>query len=81
MGFFEIKTDRESEWEGMPEFVHQDLSPFKSVVVHFANEADMQAFSELVEQRLTDKTQSIWYPRATIDTYADKLYIEDDDES
>ena len=27
--------DPEKEWEGMPEFTHENLKPFRSVIVHF----------------------------------------------
>ena len=65
------------EWQGMPEFVQEDLSPFKSIYVHFASVQDMLAFAKLVEQTITSQTQSVWYPRAEIETYSDKKYIDE----
>jgi hypothetical protein len=65
------------EWQGMPQFSHEDLDPFASVLVHFANREDMLAFGELVGQRISGaarKTQSIWYPKIEIGTAADKRY-------
>lgn len=47
---------------GMPSFVTKDLSPFKQIVVKFKTKEDRQAFSELVNIPLTDKTAVIWYP-------------------
>lgn len=67
----------EHEWQGMPEFVQEDLQPFQSIIVHFEKREDMDEFSKLVEQKLTYKTKSIWYPKAEIGTYADKRYIDE----
>ena len=52
------------EWKGMPDFKQEDLMPRQTVKVHFRNSQDRKAFSELVKQPLTNKTQYIWYPKA-----------------
>jgi len=65
------------EWQGMPEFAHEDLTPWKSVVVHFGSRADKDAFAKLVDQTVTDKTQSIWYPEAEIGHFANKMYVDE----
>lgn len=62
------------EWQGMPEFKHEDKESFQKVIVHFKNQADVDKFAALVAQPITPKTRSIWYPEAEIDTYADKRY-------
>lgn len=49
-------------WRGMPEYDQKDLKPYKTVKVHFASEADYQAFAQLIGQRLTMKTTHIWHP-------------------
>ena len=67
-------VDPSAEWQGMPEFEQEDLSAFKSLTINFATQADVDAFSRLVEQAITDKTRSIWYPKAEIESYADKQY-------
>jgi hypothetical protein len=67
------------EWRGMPEFSHEDLDPFASVLVHFANRDDMKAFEALVGQRISGtsrKTQSIWYPKIEIGLAANKRYVD-----
>lgn len=69
------------EWKGMPEFVQEDLAPKKSLIVHFASNADMAAFAKLVGQRIGHRTQSIWYPEAEIGHFADKRYADAPDES
>lgn len=66
------------EWQGMPEFDQEDQTSWKSIIVHFENEADMKKFGELIGQKLTYRTRSIWYPEAEISRYVDKLYIQND---
>ena len=77
---FDMKEWWEDEWQDMPEFVQEDLSPFKTIFVQFANRQDMKEFEKLVNQTITFKTQSVWFPKATIDRYANKRYIEDSEE-
>lgn len=62
------------DWEKMPEFNHSDLSPVASVKVNFASLDDLKSFGELVGQKLTTNTRSIWFPKQDLLRYADKLY-------
>jgi len=61
-------------WEGMPEFTKDDVSPFRSFLMHFKDQADVDAFTALVGQTITDKTKFLWYPKAEIGHVADKRY-------
>lgn len=70
-------NDPDAEWQGMPEFTQDDLTAFKSLIVNFASFEDMEAFSRLIEQKVTDRTRSIWYPPAEIGHYADKRYEDE----
>lgn len=62
----DVPKDWSKEWQGMPEFGHKDLSSFSSLIVHFRNKQDRDDFAKLVEQKITHKTKTIWYPE--IDT-------------
>ena len=62
LSLFEQKEWWEDEWKGMPEFVQEDLSPLKTIYVHFANREDIKAFSELVNQKISMSTKWIWFP-------------------
>ena len=75
--FFKVKEPWEEEWEGMPEFKQEDLSPYKSILVHFANQEDMEAFAKLIKQHLTKKTKSIWYPKAEAEQLINLRYIDE----
>ena len=54
--------DEHSEWVGMPEFVQEKKEPFKTIIVRFENEQDYIEFQQLIRQKLTNKTKSIWHP-------------------
>jgi hypothetical protein len=55
--------DPKKAWEGMPEFEQEDKTAMKSIIVHFDTQESIDNFSELVEQTITLKTKSIWYPK------------------
>ncbi len=65
------------EWVGMPEFRQDDLGPVKSLIVHFDSYSAMHAFSELIQQKITSNTRSIWFPPAEIGRYANKRYADE----
>lgn len=67
-------------WSGMPEFVQEDLTPWKSIKVHFENEADMLDFGRVVGQRVPGRGPggSIWHPEASIGHFKDKRYVAED---
>ena len=71
---FAAEPDWAEHWQGMPEYKHEDLQPYQSVIVHFRNQQDRIDFAKLVNQPLTAKTKSIWHPRAVIGTAADKVF-------
>lgn len=78
--FFDPGEKWEKEWQGMPEFICEDLQPYQTIYVHFASKEDAQAFAKLVEQTITNKTISIWYPKAKIGRYANKRYIDTEEQ-
>lgn len=56
------KTDKEAEWEGMPEFT--DLDPcFRKVIVSFDDQEAVEHFFALLGQDFTEKTKSVWHPK------------------
>lgn len=71
-------NDPEAEWQGMPEFDQQDKTAFRTIHVHFKNSEDVKRFSELIGQKITEKTRFVWYPMGEIERYADKRYVSDD---
>ena len=76
LALFEMKEWWEDDWEGMPEFVQDDLAPFKELNIKFRDRSDMESFMKLVEQKFTMKTKSIWYPKLEIKKVAHLRYID-----
>lgn len=74
IGFEFEGIDPNEEWEGMPEFEQEDLSAMKSVIVHFATQADVDKFAMLVKQGISEKTKSIWYPKAKLIDMKNVIY-------
>lgn len=73
------EPDWKKDWEGMPEYSHEDKDPYKTIYVHFKNKEVMEEFSKLISQNITEKTISIWHPKE-IETMVDKLWIDKEDE-
>jgi hypothetical protein len=64
--FSDITTkDKEwkDEWKGMPEFVQEKQRPYAQIIFRFNSEEDLQDFSKLINQKLTNKTKSAWHPK------------------
>ncbi len=68
------------EWVGMPEYVSEDQTSDSHVIVHFANEEDQQKFAALIDQPMTEKTRSLWYPRTEIVRITDKEYVGEEED-
>lgn len=66
------------EWQDMPEFVQEDLRPWKQVIVSFENRAAMEAFGKLIDQKITFETPSVWFPKAEIGVVSDKKWVQDE---
>lgn len=75
---FDLRPAWTEHWVGMPEYVHEDLMPWRSVQVHFESEEDLQLFAERVGQKLTDKTKSFWYPEDESERPANTRYADAD---
>lgn len=56
------KQEWREHWVGMPEFVQEAKKPYKVLNIRFETEEDYNAFAELIGQKLTPKTKSIWHP-------------------
>lgn len=72
-------SEVETEWQGMPEFNQQDKKAFRSIPVHFKDQAAVDAFAKLIGQKITPKTRFIWFPEVEIERYADKRYAAGED--
>ena len=67
----------QKEWKGMPEFIQNDQEPKFSVRVNFETEDDLYAFAKLVDQKITFRTQSIWYPKVDAVKVINKMWVNE----
>ena len=70
-------SDMFPEWEGMPEFVQEKQEPFSKIIVRFETEDDLNEFANLIGQKLTPKTKSIWHPKLDRGKHSLKRYIDE----
>lgn len=55
--------DINKEWDGMPEFDETPVfDAFRSINVHFEDQEAVDKFTELMEQKITEKTKYVWFP-------------------
>jgi len=65
------------EWVNMPEYVQEDLTPYRVINVRFKNENDVALFEKLMQQKITEKQKTLWFPfaeprRASLFRYVDE---------
>lgn len=60
----ELAKSAIEEWKDMPEFVMEDLTPYRVVNVRFRCQEDVDEFERLMAQRITPKQKTIWFPYA-----------------
>lgn len=68
--------DKHPDWVGMPEFVQEKKEPFKELIVRFETEEDYKDFAEVINQKLTVKTKSIWHPFKSHWGLSKKVYTD-----
>ena len=75
-----VVEDPQAEWTEMPEYENEDNSSHQKLLVHFADQAGVDAFAKLIGQKITPKTVSVWYPEREKESFADKEYagVEND---
>lgn len=70
-------NDAKEHWKGMPEFVQEKKTEYQKIIVRFRCEADVEEFAELIGQKLTPKTKSIWHPKLIRGLDSDKVYSDE----
>lgn len=66
------------EWIDMPEFVQEKQEPYLKLIVRFETEEDMIEFSNIIGQKITKKTKSIWHPFRSHWGNNNKIYKHDE---
>lgn len=65
-------------WKDMPEFIQNDESPYKSIIINFISKLDVEEFSELIKQNITENTKSLWFPQFDREPPLNYLYVHKD---
>jgi hypothetical protein len=63
------------EWKGIPEFIQNDLTSYRDIIVHFSCKDDIDKFEKAIGQRIFPQQKFIWFPLVDILATADKRYI------
>ena len=71
--------DPENEWDGMPEFDQDDATPFRTLLVHFKNQNDLNLFLNLIDQQITENTKFIYYPKQERFDSKSKAFIDENE--
>ena len=72
-------SDFPDEWDGMPEFIQEDLSPWHQINVRFRNQEDFNEFCKKMEQTITPKQKSLWFPFKANRIASKYIYIDEDE--
>jgi hypothetical protein len=71
---FDLDPEWKNEWVDMPEFIQEKKEPFCQIIVRFNSLKDLEEFSKKINQPLTKKTKSIWYPQLKRGENSNKRY-------
>lgn len=63
------------EWTDMPEFMSDDKTSFRHVIVHFKDAEKAKEFFRLINQKDTGKTKSLWFPEEENMDTESKRYV------
>ena len=76
MLFIDEENEWEKEWKGMPEYIQKKQdSEFHKITIRFETKEDLDNFSKLIDQKITNKTKSIWFPELERGINANKIYV------
>jgi hypothetical protein len=71
-------VDYGAEWQGMPEYVQDNAEAYRSLIVHFRTQEDLDSFLRLTGNTITEKSRWIWYPEMKAEVFADKRYVAEE---
>lgn len=74
------EDEKDSEWRGMPEFNQPENGAVRQIIVSFGSHEDVDAFAKLVNQNITKKTKSLWYPARDKNKVSDLFYFSENDQ-
>jgi hypothetical protein len=67
------------EWKGMPEFVQQKQTPYRTLKINFRNEEDFLEFLELTGLAgMKETVKSAWYPKLERGKDSNLRWVDDE---
>lgn len=63
-------------WVGMPEFIQEEKEPYFKITMRFRDADNYVKFGKIIDQNLSENTNSIWYPKLDRDANARKRWVE-----
>lgn len=57
------EADMDELWQGMPDYEQEDQLAFRTILMHFTKQEDVNDFAALVGQAITDKTKYLYHPK------------------
>lgn len=58
----DLVPDWRKEWLDMPEYVRQEEYVYQKITVSFKTKKDVEKFAQLLNRRITERTDSMWFP-------------------
>jgi hypothetical protein len=77
MELFENQNPIFDEWKHMPEFIQEKQEPYAKIIIRFETKEHLEEFAKLINQKLTQKTKSIWHPELQRGTNSAKRYVNE----
>lgn len=75
-----VLTDPTEEWQDMPEFTEQSNAYYRSLIIHFNTQEDVDNFIHLTDLKITPQTKYKVFPETPRQVKRDEVY-EDESES
>lgn len=73
---FDVDTESiEKEWFDMPEFIQEEQAPYAYIIVKIDSQKNLEKFAKLMEQDISQKTKSIWYPKLIKNVIFNQRYV------
>ena len=75
-------TDADKIWNdaNMPDFHQDKIREFAKITIRFDSEDALNEFSELIGQKITSKTKSIWHPKLERGLHSKKRWANNSEE-
>jgi hypothetical protein len=65
------------EWIGMPEFVMNPEIPLRTIKISFKTQADIEKFSELFGQKISENCENYWFPKLNRNAFSEEFFTDE----